>query len=71
MQASSSLRIPDDAEATISITAKIGDLKKLRKQLHDPQTQGHWPIQTFVRQVDEAIFKAERTFCTQSEEAPK
>lgn len=59
------LSIPEDAKATITVTASIKELLILREQLRACPLYGHYPIQTFAREVTTAIDWAEKHFVAQ------
>lgn len=70
MRTTIQLRVPDDAECVLTITASVKDLKRLKAQLGDPQTRHNWPISKLEDQLTEAIRKAEAEFCTRNENEP-
>jgi hypothetical protein len=48
------LKTPDEIQATITITATIGDLRSLQALLSESQTY-RWPLSTLWSQIDQAI----------------
>lgn len=60
-----SLRVPDEARATVTITATVGELKQLRKQLAN-----EWPSWDFARQLGDVIRQAEERFSTSQDSQP-
>src|SRR3546814_19600248 len=48
---------PDDMQATIVLTATVGDFRALRTQL-----SGKWPSAEFSRSIGDVIRQAESTF---------
>src|SRR3546814_14757934 len=57
---------PDDMQATIVLTATVGEFRELRTQL-----SGKWPSAEFSRSIGDVIRQAESTFYADESEQTK
>lgn len=71
MQSKFAIVAPDKMEATLTMTAPIGDWRELAKQIREGKTvesAGYtvWPSCTFATLVEEVVSQAEKVFVSRA-----
>ena len=66
MKAAFQIQKPDNMQATIVLTATVGEFRQLRTQLSDK-----WPSWEFSRSIGDVIRQAESTFYADESEQTK